>query len=435
MNRALSVFLLSASFASMLLVIGIQSCFAQAATPVSGVISRDTTWTIAGSPYVFVGAVGIAECATLTIDAGVTVEMGSYYLEVNGTLNAQGTPQQKIFFNSDSQSSGAQADWINTLPLTYSRQNILLVYGNPKCTLEHAVLNHTSIQGQSFISITTLALSDCTLEGSSINVWGTTTISDCYITDPVLLRGASTISGSILLDGLDVAGSCSGNSFTGTYRISGNNITSRQGETAVNAGASGEISDNVIWGARTGICHADGYQTMSATIENNLIVDNQIGIFTRTQNDDSIIKDNTITGNKVGISNPSSHQVITGNRLENNTQYSIQAGVSAVSAAGNWWGTTDAAAISQSIFDSNDDFSLGTIVYTPFLTSADASAPQTPDDLMLPTVTAAPTDSVTFQTVNNPAASLGGFEVGVAAAVAFVGVSVAVVVVGRRRRA
>lgn len=419
MNRALSVFLLSASFASMLLVIGMQSCFAQAATPVSGVISRDMTWTAAGSPYVFVGAVGVAEGVTLTIDGGVTVELGLYRLEVNGSLNAQGTPQHRIIINS-----------------TAFNEDILLLHDNPTCKLGNVFLNNTSIQAtQTSQSHATVSLTDCSLVGSRVDVWGTTSISGCYVNDHVSLRGASKVSGSILLGGLDIAGSCSGNPFTGTYVVSGNNITCPKNEVVLHAGASGEIRDNVIWGGRVGISQMDGYETLSAQIENNLIVDNEAGIYTRTQNDASQIVGNTIAYNKVGFGNPGPQQTISGNNFENNTDYNVQAGLYAVSAAGNWWGTADAAAISQSIFDSNDDFSLGTIVYTPFLTSADTSAPQTADDFMLPTVTAAPTDSVTFQTVNNPAASLGGFEVGVAAAVAFVGVSVAVVVVGRKRRA
>jgi hypothetical protein len=419
MNRALNFFLISASFASLLFVVNLDSGLAQAETPVNGIIQRDTTWTIAGSPYVFTGAVGVAEGATLTIDAGVTVELGLYRLEVNGSLNAQGTPQQKIIINS-----------------TAFNEDILLRYGNPACKLDNVFLNNTSIEAaQSSTSHASLLLIDCSLMGSSVDVWGTTTISDCYVTDHVSLRGASEVSGSILLGGLDVAGSCSGNPFTGTYSISGNNITSRQDGIVLSAGASGEIRDNVIWGGRVGICQADGYETMSVVIENNLIVNNQAGIYTRTETDASNIVGNTIAYNKVGFGNPSPQQTIIGNNFENNTDYNMQAGVYAVSASGNWWGTDDSVLISQGIFDSDDDFSLGTIIYTPFLTSSSVNAPDSPTDLMLPTITVSPTDSVTFQTVNNPSASLGGFEVGVAAALAFVAVSVAVVAVGHRKRA
>ena len=52
----------------------------QASTDVTGIISSDTTWTKANSPYTFTGAVGIGSGVTLTIEPGVTVNIGSYYL-------------------------------------------------------------------------------------------------------------------------------------------------------------------------------------------------------------------------------------------------------------------------------------------------------------------------------------------------------------------
>jgi hypothetical protein len=113
-----------------------------------------------------------------------------------------------------------------------------------------------------------------------------------------------------------------------------------------------------------------------------------------------------------------------GNNFIDNAQYDVQAGGYAASAAGNWWGTTNGTLISQKIFDSNDDFSLGTIIYTPFLNSANAYAPQNPEELMSPTASASPTGGVIFQAVNH-SASLSGLEVGVVSA----GVIAAVLVV------
>ena len=42
-------------------------------TDVSGAISVDTTWTLAGSPYVVVGDVTVEPDITLTIEPGVQV--------------------------------------------------------------------------------------------------------------------------------------------------------------------------------------------------------------------------------------------------------------------------------------------------------------------------------------------------------------------------
>ena len=59
-------------------------------TPVSGTLTSDVTWTKANSPYNFTGTVFVASGVTLTIEPGVTVNLGNYFLHVNGTLIAKG---------------------------------------------------------------------------------------------------------------------------------------------------------------------------------------------------------------------------------------------------------------------------------------------------------------------------------------------------------
>lgn len=347
---------------------------AQSGTNVSStIIKKDTTWTKTNSPYTFVGRVGIAKGATLTIESGVKVNLGLFTLEVNGTLIAQGTPNDRITLNSDN-------------------QNINLLYHNPTCKIENAILNQTSINGASSYSNASVTINNCFLEGNTaINVWGITTISNSYITGAVLLRGASVISGSAFLNGIDIAGGSSGTSFRGTYAVSGNNITNQEGRYVMNVGNSetevaGTITANIIWGGSVaGICQADGFLSMSATIEKNLIINNQIGILTRNNDDDSTIQNNTIANNKVGISNPTSLQTIAGNNVQGNSQYNMQAGQTMATAKNNWWGTTDQQAISQTIYDSNDDFNVGTVNFVPFLTEPNFQAPSVNTQIPTPT--------------------------------------------------
>jgi parallel beta-helix repeat protein len=75
----------------------------QNSTLVKTDINTNTQWTLAGSPYLILGGgiIYVNEGATLTIDPGVEVKFdyGSQ-LQVNGTLNAQGTEAKPIVFTS-----------------------------------------------------------------------------------------------------------------------------------------------------------------------------------------------------------------------------------------------------------------------------------------------------------------------------------------------
>jgi len=57
----------------------------QADTNVTGIITSDTTWTKANSPYSLTGPVAVNSGITLTIEAGVQVYFNTYYLQVNGS--------------------------------------------------------------------------------------------------------------------------------------------------------------------------------------------------------------------------------------------------------------------------------------------------------------------------------------------------------------
>jgi hypothetical protein len=70
---------------------------APVATPITGDIAADTTWTLAGSPYVVSGPVRVLDTATLTIEPGVVVQFApTAGLRVEGQLNALGTQARQV---------------------------------------------------------------------------------------------------------------------------------------------------------------------------------------------------------------------------------------------------------------------------------------------------------------------------------------------------
>ncbi|HSV49111.1 MAG TPA: hypothetical protein VLH35_02260, partial [Candidatus Acidoferrales bacterium] len=81
--KQVSQFLASAIIFAMLL-----SCFFLLETTMgsspSGTINSDTTWAKVNSPYSLNESVTVENEATLAIEAGVTVELNGYTLQVNG---------------------------------------------------------------------------------------------------------------------------------------------------------------------------------------------------------------------------------------------------------------------------------------------------------------------------------------------------------------
>jgi hypothetical protein len=116
----------------------------QTGTQVSGIISSDTTWTPANSPYEFSAPVGIAQGITLTIEPGVTINIGTNLLQINGTLNARGTASLPIIFNG---SCGRTDIWAiqGLVDFTETSTN-WNSQTNTGCIIENARFNNTIIQ-------------------------------------------------------------------------------------------------------------------------------------------------------------------------------------------------------------------------------------------------------------------------------------------------
>ncbi len=144
-KTALALAFIFALSASTLILFGtLHFGTAQSGTNVTGIIYSDTTWTKANSPYNFTGPVAVNANATLTIQAGVTVNIGTYYLQVNGGLNAVGSQTNLIHINGS-----GDDDVIVFAPMS----NGWNPQTNSGSIIENAIMNYNTGFGMDFISI------------------------------------------------------------------------------------------------------------------------------------------------------------------------------------------------------------------------------------------------------------------------------------------
>ena len=254
----------------------------QAATNVTGILASDTTWTKANSPYTLTGNVLVSNGVTLTIEPGAIVNLGNYYIMVNGTLRARGTAAENVEFNSGSITfTNKSAKWNETI--------------GSGSIIEKANLSSTNLS--------TLEagpkIDSCSILG--ITVGGSSTVTNNIIANLVTVSGSPSISYNT------IGGQVSVGSDANSPLISHNTIS--ESVTVGYNAFSPMITDNNIMGSLTidnqvtsalishnSISGGMTVSATSATISFNNIVG---GVLTSA--DQLLFLNNTLTGSSVGI--------------------------------------------------------------------------------------------------------------------------------------
>ncbi len=346
----------------------------------NGIISSNDVWTKAGSPYTLTGPVAVKDGVTLTIEAGVTINLNSYYILVNGTVKAQGTTIDPIIFNNG---------------------YIKFLESDEGCIIENSILNTTSTYNIISIFSSSPKIDQSTINGViQVQKNSNPIISNNIIKGKIVdtSQGTTTISNNIITNPSFSSDSYGIHAERSSGVISGNTISNCQaGIFAYNANPT--ISQNTIFECQKGIWVVS---ESSPIIEKNCIYGNTEGI--NIISGSASVEINTIVNNTKGIYVGHEQKYFAGYfyiepspSIVNNNIYSngdanfFLDTPKNITVADNWWGTTDESAISQSIYDSKNDFNLGTVTFQPILTSPNQNAPTLPTATSTPTPAPSPT--------------------------------------------
>jgi hypothetical protein len=439
----------------------------QTGTNVSYIIRTDTTWTQANSPYNFVGNVLVDSGVTLTIGAGATVNLNNYYLRVNGSLiiqpgatlnlgligdgidvygtfSAIGTSTNPILINGAVQGH-----------IFFSTNSVVTFFpsstGWNKQTSSGSLIKNTIFNQTGLVMQSPIKVSDCTFLSGGLVAESASPI----IVNNNILTGLGVIQnpntpGTIYNQG--------NGSFVIEPEIIGNTII---GSLSISAGG-GIVEDNVISvgsnnpnsGYIGALSLSDGYgMPISTLIQRNTIKDSPIGIsfsIQYTQNNKATIQNNIVINNTVGLQIGNLNvPVITNNNIYGNSFNAKLVGVtSQVNLPNNWWGTNDIQSINQTMYDFKYDFTLGNINFLPILNAPTMQTIPTPSattptphpstslttyPTTLPTATSTSTATAPNTTPKSITLPLDTFVM-IIAVLAFVIVSLSVFILVRHRK-
>ena len=265
----------------------------------TGLFLTDTA-LVAGTSYQVLGQLTVPAGVTLTIPAGVELRFaGNYHLVVNGSLAVQGTESEPVVFTSNA-AVPAAGDWAG-IQVTSSATSVVIDHAVVEYASNGVYFNQPSVVDDG--ACDTLCVRNSLIENNSTGVY--------------LSASTATIENN-------------------TVRNNGNGIYLYNASTA-------SIVGNAISNNSYGIYV---YRYASPVISGNEITQNSYGLYVR-----GIVSSNDY--------NP--HPVVTGNSIYANTSYNYysyyfyNAASVLLDATGNWWGATDPAAISATIYDYSDN--------------------------------------------------------------------------------
>jgi PKD repeat protein len=327
-------------------------------TNVSGLISTNTTWTTANSPYHIIGDTTLMVGRTLNIQAGVVIKFANNTkLRIRGTLDVDGTNTNKVIFtNLDPIFKYSRYNDKFNLWHTGSGTNYIVYVESDNggvVNIDHAKFEYSSncaiffegyddVGGQDIICNSTFENNYYAFGGGG---------------DDVLIKDSTFKYNEICVgNGTKIVDSClfQNNTFGLYFSIN-----------AYNSVFIGNYIGTAVYESIVKYCE---------------FTENEIGISKSPINSIGDYYYNSVYNNKIGV-NFGNYGTYTfeNNNIYNNTDYNLKiTGPDDQEVKNNWWGTNDPIKINQSIYDIYDDISLGEAVYKPYLSSKVDTSNQPP---------------------------------------------------------
>jgi len=311
------------------------------------------TWTN-DRIYVINKASGIPVSNTLTIEPGTQVRFdGDFSLTVQGALVADGTTEQPIEFFASQAGQGQ---------IMFEDSSLDAAFDGDGNYLSGSILQNCKIDSLRGIDLNSAApyISENAWTGISEGIHGRGSpglvISlNKMFESPIVIEG----SGPIYIHGNEMDGAGITH-FYGIVEIRSNRIVNSPIRVIVHQ-ESVVIRDNLLANNNIGLMIGDEamLDPGNITVTNNTIVsDSQEGIY--IVGTGPLIQHNNLLGSGAGYA--------LRNKVPNTE-------VASVDATGNWWGTAVPAEIQAAIYDGMDEFGLGIVDTSNYLSAPEPNAP------------------------------------------------------------
>jgi cysteine-rich repeat protein len=362
------------------------------AADVGGVICQDTVWDLASSPFSVTTNIFVCEGTTLTIEPGVTVQLHTRGIRIDGKLIAKGTRTQPITFNGGRGISftGFSADAVFDQSGEYVEGSILqfcnvsgagisIIKSSP--FIDHCIIQNSATAGIHYtcgpgpgndaLRLGNLRITNNLLQGNRVGILNDQCGVGSFLNGPKIIGNVFSHNSLFATDMLS------------QVPFVRNLIISDQGARLQNPSA---IRQNLFLN-NAAFPSSVLLEARPNDFSHNVFLGNSADTIFKGVGD--FFEDNVFAYNRAhgAIVSTAPSTGVTKNYFIGNEEFELKyTGTTTLNAENNWWGTNNTFLIEEKIIHFPDDPSLGLVDFTPFLNEPQQDMAIAPTELDFATV-------------------------------------------------